>query len=133
MATAVEELPAIPEETPSLSSYLLRFGKLCSREVLSSEVLEFKNQLSLRGFRSIFWARWLNILTLPDNWVKEARKGRGRFNKLRQKHLDDKRLNPNLHPQVNNPLCLDGPWGEFFVNDDLRKVIERVSTCAVGY
>ena len=129
--TAREEQPAIPQETPSLSSYLLRFRKLCERDsTLKSEVLESKAHLSLEGFRTILWSRWLDILSPSlKEWSVDINKSRARFNNLRALHLDDKRLDPSLHPSVNNPLSQDdqSPWNQFFKDSELRRDIERVT------
>lgn len=128
--TGREEQPAIPQEAPSLSSYLLRFRKLCEQDssTLKSEVLESKFHLSLEGFRSVLWSRWLDILS-PScrNWSADIQKCRARYGNLRALHLDDKRLDPSLHPSVNNPLSQDdqSPWNQFFKDDQLRTDIER--------
>ena len=130
MGTVKEEHPAIPQETPSLSSYLLRFRKLCERDSsLKVEVLESKSHLSLEGFRSILWSRWLEILSPSmKDWSVDIGKSRARYNNLRVRHLDDKRLDPSLHPSVNNPLSQDdqSPWNQFFKDNELRSDIERV-------
>ena len=113
---ATEEHPAIPhsDQVPDLSTYLLRWQKLRDGASLQSEVLESKNRHSLDGFRSIFWSKWLNLYDKTDwkKWPSNAEKGRGRFKELRKNHLDDKRLDPNLHPSENNPLSQDGPWDQ---------------------
>ena len=131
MTTAIEEKPAIPQEINlSLSSYLLRFRKLCERDgTLKSEVLESKSHLSLEGFRSILWSRWLNILSpsLKD-WAVDITKQRSRYNNLRAQYLNDKRLDGTINLSVNNPLSQDvqSPWNQFFKDSELRCDIERV-------
>lgn len=132
MNTAIEEHPAIPQEINlSLSSYLLRFRKLCERPdgTLKSEVLESKSHLSLEGFRSVLWFRWLNILSgssLKD-WSVDISKHRSRYNNLRAQYLMDRRLDGSIHPSVNNPLSQDvkSPWNQFFQDSELRCDIER--------
>ena len=127
-----EEKPAIPhQESISLSSYLLRFRKLCERDsTLKSEILESKSKFSLEGFRTILWARWLDILSpnLKD-WGVDISKSRARYNNLKSLHFNDKRLDSSLHLSVNNPLSQDdeSPWNQFFKDSELRDVIERVS------
>ena len=132
MATiAIEEQPVIANEPPSLSSYLLRFRKLCEGEgALKCDVLESRVHLSLEGFRSILWARWLDILSPSiKDWVLDISRSRARYNNLRAVHLDDKRSDASLHPSINNPLSQeeDSPWNQFFKDSELRKDIERVS------
>ena len=105
-----------------------RFRKLCDRgdPTLKSEVLESRLSLSLDGFRSILWSKWLDILSAKvENWPLDMEKSRSRFNHLKSLHLDDKREDPSLHPSVNNPLSQDGPWNQFFKDSELKEVIER--------
>ena len=131
-AIAQEEKPAIPhQEVLSLSSYLLRFRKLCERDsTLKSEVLESKLHLSLEGFRTILWAKWLDILS-PNikDWSVDISRSRARYNNLKQLHFHDKRLDLSLQLSVNNPLSQDddSPWNQFFQDTELKDVIERVS------
>ena len=126
--------PVTSNEPPSLSSYLLRFRKLCENENdLKAEVLECRLNLSLDGFRCILWARWLGILSPSvKDWGEDIDKSRVRYRNLKDRFLDDKRNNPNLHPSINNPLSQDtkSPWNQFFKDSELREVIERV--CAVN-
>ena len=127
----MEEKPAITAELPSLSSYLLRFKKLCENDCkLKTEVLECRLNLSLDGFRSVLWARWMGILSSNiKNWEEDIEKSREKYVGLRANHLDDKRRSDkNLHPSINNPLSQDknSPWAQFFKDSELRKDIERV-------
>ena len=133
MTTVIEEHPAIPQEINlSLSSYLLRFRKLCERDsTLKSEVLESKSHLSLEGFRSILWSRWLNILSPSmKDWSADITRHRTRYNNLRAQYLMDKRLDGSIHLSVNNPLSQDvqSPWNQFFQDNELKCDIERVRT-----
>ena len=107
--------------------FKIRFRKLCDRgPTLKSEVLESKLSLSLDGFRSILWSKWLEILSPKvENWPLDMEKSRSRFNHLKSLHLDDKRGDPSLHPSENNPLSQDGPWNQFFKDTELKQVIER--------
>jgi len=130
MTTVIEEHPAIPQEINlSLSSYLLRFRKLCERDsTLKSEVLESKSHLSLEGFRSILWSRWLNILSPSmKDWSADITRHRTRYNNLRAQYLMDKRLDGSIHLSVNNPLSQDvqSPWNQFFQDNELKCDIER--------
>lgn len=129
-AVAIEDPTVISNEPPSLSSYLLRFRKLCQHEdSLKRDVLESRVHLSLEGFRSILWARWLDVLSPSINdWVTDISKSRSRYIQLRAMHEDDRRGDASLHPSINNPLSQeeDSPWNQYFKNSELRKDIERV-------
>lgn len=125
----MEEKPALTAELPSLSSYLLRFKKLCENDcTVKTEVLECRLNLSLDGFRSVLWARWLGILSSNiKTWEKDIGTSREKYERLKSNHLDDKRRSDNLHPSINNPLSQDknSPWAQFFKDSELRKDIER--------
>ena len=127
----MEEKPALTAELPSLSSYLLRFKKLCENDcTVKTEVLECRLNLSLDGFRSVLWARWLGILSSNiKTWEKDIGTSREKYERLKSNHLDDKHRSDNLHPSINNPLSQDknSPWAQFFKDSELRKDIERVS------
>ena len=65
-----------------------------------------------------------------DKWVDDIEKCRSRYDDLRAIHLnDDKRNNYKLDPRLNNPLSTEAesPWNQFFIDSELKKVIERVS------
>ena len=117
------------------TSYLLRFRKLIQDEVsLKENVRNCRQPLSLDGFRSILWARWIGILPeLKDDscseWLAEATKLRSRYDILKERHCNDKREDPSLNPAVNNPLSQDteSPWNKYFEDCGLRKDIERVT------
>jgi hypothetical protein len=131
MAEGKEEKPVVVNEAPSLSSYLLRFRKLCEGEAgLKNEVLDCRLHLTLDGFRGILWARWLGILSQSmKDWPEDVAKSRARYNNVKAKYLKDQRADPSLHPSINNPLSQDtkSPWNQFFVDTELKKDIERVS------
>ena len=75
--------------------------------------------------------RWLGILSQhSEKWPDDIEKCRSRYDDLRAVHLiDDKRNNHNLDPSFNNPLSQDteSPWNQFFIDSELKKVIEKVS------
>lgn len=75
--------------------------------------------------------RWLGILSQhSEKWPDDIEKCRSRYDDLRAVHLiDDRRNNHNLDPSFNNPLSQDteSPWNQFFIDSELKKVIEKVS------
>ncbi|KAG0052773.1 TBC1 domain, member 5 [Gryganskiella cystojenkinii] len=83
------------------------------------------------GIRSVCWKVYLSCLPTLEvsTWPFALSQERERYAELRRKYIkavgSDDGPEPDL--EVNNPLSLaeDSPWQQFFVDSELRKIIQQ--------
>ena len=119
-----------PKREP-LPPYFLTFTKhFLAKRPFSSDQRNvcLKGQLKATQFRNLIWAHFLGALPdHPAGWEPALRTTRSFYAHLLKKYAHDERHNPELSPEVNNPLSQDesSPWTQFFADKELVTCIKR--------
>ncbi|GJJ73675.1 TBC1 domain family member 5 [Entomortierella parvispora] len=100
-------------------------------DALKARALSQQSSLGIDGIRSVCWKVYLSCLPTLEvsTWPFALSKERERYAELRKKYIkaigSDDGPEPDL--EVNNPLSLaeDSPWQQFFVDSELRKIIQQ--------